>query len=209
MSRKRTRPTASPTLLRDADRPSRGAVVKKLAGNGVTHTPSRQPSPEVERLRELAQVLTEFDLSEIEVGEGKGRLRLRRDREGKAGSPLWPPALMAPMANASSPAIAPSAPLLTSGPSGATSEGTFITSPFVGTFYRSPGPDKPQFVEVGQTIKKGQVVCIIEAMKLMNEIEAEAEGILLEILVDNAQPVEYGQRLFRIGRADKPGRAGS
>jgi acetyl-CoA carboxylase biotin carboxyl carrier protein len=73
-----------------------------------------------------------------------------------------------------------------------------ITSPIVGTFYRSPNPDAPPFVEAGVKIKKGQVLCIIEAMKLMNEIESEADGILVKVLVENGQPVEYGEPLFLI-----------
>jgi acetyl-CoA carboxylase biotin carboxyl carrier protein len=76
--------------------------------------------------------------------------------------------------------------------------GHVITSPFVGTFYRSPAPDQPPFVEVGTSVKKGGVLCIIEAMKLMNEIEAEVAGKVAEVLVQNGQPVEFGQPLFRI-----------
>jgi acetyl-CoA carboxylase biotin carboxyl carrier protein len=74
----------------------------------------------------------------------------------------------------------------------------YVSSPFVGTFYRAPSPEAPVFVEVGQHVKKGQVVCIVEAMKLMNEIEAEVEGTLVACLVENATPVEYGQALFKI-----------
>jgi acetyl-CoA carboxylase biotin carboxyl carrier protein len=73
-----------------------------------------------------------------------------------------------------------------------------VTSPFVGTFYRTPAPDQPAFVDVGTVVKKGQVLCIIEAMKLMNEIEADVAGRVAEILVENGQPVEFGQTLFRI-----------
>jgi acetyl-CoA carboxylase biotin carboxyl carrier protein len=80
-------------------------------------------------------------------------------------------------------------------------KGTLVTSPFVGTFYRSPAPDQPSYAEVGQTVRKGQVICIIEAMKLMNEIESEVEGKVVEILVKNAQPVEFGQALFRVETA--------
>jgi acetyl-CoA carboxylase biotin carboxyl carrier protein len=77
-------------------------------------------------------------------------------------------------------------------------KGTLVTSPFVGTFYRSPAPDQPSYIEVGSVVKKGQVLCIVEAMKLMNEIESEVEGKVTEILVKNAQPVEFGQALFRV-----------
>jgi acetyl-CoA carboxylase biotin carboxyl carrier protein len=79
--------------------------------------------------------------------------------------------------------------------------GVLLTSPFVGTFYRAPAPEAPPFVEVGQNVRKGQVVCIVEAMKLMNEIESEFDGKILEILVKNAEHVEYGQSLFRIEKA--------
>jgi len=79
--------------------------------------------------------------------------------------------------------------------------GHLVTSPFVGTFYRAPSPDSPPFVDVGSTVKKGQVLCIVEAMKLMNEIEAEVEGKIVEIMVLNATPVEFGEKLFRIESA--------
>ena len=78
---------------------------------------------------------------------------------------------------------------------------SYITSPFVGTFYRAPSPDAPSYVDVGQAIKRGQVICIVEAMKLMNEIEAEVDGRVLEVLVHNGEAVEYGEPLFKIGPA--------
>jgi acetyl-CoA carboxylase biotin carboxyl carrier protein len=84
---------------------------------------------------------------------------------------------------------------------GPAESGVLLTSPFVGTFYRAPAPEAPPFVEVGQNVRKGQVVCIVEAMKLMNEIESEFDGKILEILVKNAEHVEYGQSLFRIEKA--------
>jgi acetyl-CoA carboxylase biotin carboxyl carrier protein len=76
--------------------------------------------------------------------------------------------------------------------------GVFVTSPFVGTFYRSPSPDAPPFVDVGSAIKPGQALCIVEAMKLMNEIEAEFAGVVVECLVETGSPVEFGQKLFRV-----------
>ncbi len=94
-------------------------------------------------------------------------------------------------------ALTPGAPAVAA-PAEAT--GTFVSSPFVGTFYRAPSPEAPSFVEVGQSVRKGQVVCIVEAMKLMNEIEAESEGKIEEILVQNGEHVEYGQHLFRLGK---------
>jgi acetyl-CoA carboxylase biotin carboxyl carrier protein len=89
---------------------------------------------------------------------------------------------------------APAAPPVSQAPE----EFHYVTSPMVGTFYRAPNPSSPSFVEIGEEVKKGQTLCIIEAMKLMNEIESDADGVVLEIYVENGKPVEYGQRLFAI-----------
>ena len=108
-----------------------------------------------------------------------------------------PVALAAPVA-APVPAAAPAAPAAKAPEKAPEKPGHLVTSPFVGTFYRAPSPDSPPFVDVGSTVKKGQVLCIVEAMKLMNEIEAEVEGKIAEIYVLNATPVEFGEKLFRI-----------
>ena len=139
-----------------------------------------------ESVRELARIAAEFDLSEVEA-DGSGHVRVRR---GGGGSFDAAPALSGPRPIALTPAPVAAAP----------AEGTFISSPFVGTFYRQPSPEAPVFVDVGQAVRKGQVVCIVEAMKLMNEIEAESEGKIEEILVQNGEHVEYGQHLFRLGK---------
>jgi acetyl-CoA carboxylase biotin carboxyl carrier protein len=145
---------------------------------------------DLERLRELAEIATEFDLAEIEL-DACGGVRVVRRAEVAAApavTPLPPPSpvhLAVPAEKAAKPAEI----------------GTLITSPFVGTFYRSPSPEAPPFIDVGQAVRKGQVVCIVEAMKLMNEIESELDGKVLEILVKNAEHVEYGQPLFRIEKA--------
>jgi acetyl-CoA carboxylase biotin carboxyl carrier protein len=142
------------------------------------------------KLREVAEIATEFDLAEIEI-DACGGLRVVRRAAGAsvaAAAPLPPPpppSLAAPSEKAAKPAEI----------------GTLLTSPFVGTFYRAPAPEAPPFVDVGQNVRKGQVVCIVEAMKLMNEIESELDGKILEILVKNAEHVEYGQPLFRIEKA--------
>jgi len=107
-------------------------------------------------------------------------------------APLVPPPIAAP-----APA-APPAPAAKPAERAVEKPGTVVTSPFVGTFYRAPSPDSPPFVEVGAIVKKGQTLCIVEAMKLMNEIEAEVEGRVAEIFVANATPVEFGEKLFRI-----------
>jgi acetyl-CoA carboxylase biotin carboxyl carrier protein len=110
-----------------------------------------------------------------------------------AAAPVAPVA--APVPAPAAPAAAPAAKPAEKAPE---KPGHVVTSPFVGTFYRAPSPDSPPFVDVGSTVKKGQVLCIVEAMKLMNEIEAEVEGKIAEIFVLNATPVEFGEKLFRI-----------
>jgi acetyl-CoA carboxylase biotin carboxyl carrier protein len=141
-----------------------------------------------ESVRELARIAAEFDLSEVEA-DRSGHVRVRRGGGGSADSG---PALSGPRPITLSAAPVAAAP--------AEAVGTFISSPFVGTFYRAPSPEAPMFVDVGQPVRKGQVVCIVEAMKLMNEIEAESEGKIEEILVQNGEHVEYGQHLFRLGK---------
>jgi acetyl-CoA carboxylase biotin carboxyl carrier protein len=140
-----------------------------------------------ESVKVLARIAAEFDLAEIAV-DRSGLIRIRR--AGVEGAPSA--AASAPRAPVALSAAAP-----VEGPAEA---GTFISSPFVGTFYRSPSPEAPSFVEVGQSVRKGQVVCIVEAMKLMNEIEAESEGKIVEILVKNGEHIEYGQHLFRLAK---------
>ena len=142
-----------------------------------------------ESVRELARIAAEFDLAEVEA-DGSGHVRVRR---GGGGLVEAAPAMSGPRPIAlTSAAAAAAAP--------AEAAGTFISSPFVGTFYRAPSPEAPSFVDVGQPVRKGQVVCIVEAMKLMNEIEAESEGKIEEILVQNGEHVEYGQHLFRLSK---------
>jgi acetyl-CoA carboxylase biotin carboxyl carrier protein len=146
---------------------------------------------DLDRLRELAELATEFDLTEIEVDAYGGVRMLRQAITAPApvAAPLPPPPLVHVPAPVEKAAAKPA------------EVGTLLTSPFVGTFYRAPAPEAPPFVDVGQTVRKGQVVCIVEAMKLMNEIESEFDGKILEILVKNAEHVEYGQPLFRIEKA--------
>jgi len=140
-------------------------------------------------VRALARIATEFDLEEIEVN-GAGHLRVRRAVVREAGA--GPSAAPAPSARP----IALTPPVEAKGEAG-----TFVSSPFVGTFYGAPSPEAPPFVEVGQSVRKGQVVCIVEAMKLMNEIEAESEGRVEAILVKNGEHVEYGQHLIRVSKS--------
>jgi acetyl-CoA carboxylase biotin carboxyl carrier protein len=149
-------------------------------------------SPRLETVRELARIAAEFELEEIEY-EPDGRIRISRRNQAAVAPLVSAPSLPAAPALA----VLPSAPA----PAAADAGALFITSPFVGTFYRSPSPEAASFTEVGQEVRKGQVVCIIEAMKLMNEIESEVDGKVSDVLVKNGEHVEYGQPLFRIAKA--------
>ena len=142
-----------------------------------------------ESVRMLARIAAEFDLAEV-AADRDGHIRVRR---GGGEAVAAAPSALLP-AGARPIALTPPPPV-----EGAAAEaGLFISSPFVGTFYRAPSPEAPMFVEPGGKVRKGQVVCIVEAMKLMNEIEAEADGKIAEILVKNGEHVEYGQKLFRV-----------
>jgi acetyl-CoA carboxylase biotin carboxyl carrier protein len=146
----------------------------------------------------LAELLRRHELSELEVEEGGVRIYIRRGGDAPvvhhAAAPLAHPV----HTPASPTTAAASAPAHASSTDTGDGNVAYVTSPFVGTFYRSPSPDTAPFVDVGTRIKKGQVICIVEAMKLMNEIESEIEGSIVQILVENGQAVEYGEPLFKI-----------
>jgi acetyl-CoA carboxylase biotin carboxyl carrier protein len=154
---------------------------------------------DIEKLRALLDVLTEKDISEFEHEDEQTRVRIVRGPRGviaqyqAAPAPLPMAALAAPNATVA-PAAAPTA-------TEPASDSMDLTSPFVGTFYRAPSPDTPSFVEVGSVVRAGQTLCIVEAMKLMNEIEAECSGTITEIFAQNGKAVEFGQKLFRIKKA--------
>jgi acetyl-CoA carboxylase biotin carboxyl carrier protein len=156
-------------------------------------------------LKEILRILEEQDITEFELEQDGVKLRVCRASPAPAVAPpsLVAPFAIAPTLAAPGQASAPSSPAATGLP--ATSEpvepvvaGTPVKSPIVGTFYRSPDPNSPAFVSVGDRVKVGQVLCIIEAMKLMNEIEAEIEGEVLKVHVENGQPVQYGDPLFTV-----------
>jgi acetyl-CoA carboxylase biotin carboxyl carrier protein len=152
---------------------------------------------DLRKLKKLIDLVQDSGIAELEITEGEEKVKIVR---GGAVSvvPLTGSAPQPPVA-AAAPA-APAAPPPAAAPEGESGqEGHILKAPMVGTFYRSPSPDAKPFVEVGQTIEEGQTVCIIEAMKLMNEIEADATGTVKAVLVENGQPVEYGQPLFLIG----------
>ncbi len=151
--------------------------------------------PDLRYIRELAKVFRQYDLDEIEIENGEQRVLLRRSdiASGTGQVMVRPQVEYAPVGHAA-PAPA-SAPAPAAAP---VSNDTFITSPFVGTFYRSSSPETPSFVEVGSTVQRGQPLCIVEAMKLFNELEAEFPCVIEAVLLENAQPVEYGAKLFRV-----------
>jgi len=161
-------------------------------------------SLDVESLRQIVDILEASEVTRLVWRNGREKLFIRRGPA--AVTHMVQPMMAATQAPAvhlsSSPAQfekpRPSAPARPTATAPEAPKGHLITSPFVGTFYRTPAPDQPSFVEVGTTVRKGQVLCIVEAMKLMNEIESEVAGKVVEILGQNAQPVEFGQPLFRI-----------
>ena len=149
---------------------------------------------DLRKLKKLIDLVQESGIAELEITEGEEKVKIVKG--GGVDIVRAPAAPVAPVSNAGAPAVAAAAPAPAEAP--AAQEGHVVKAPMVGTFYRSPSPDAKSFVEVGQSIKEGQTICIIEAMKLMNEIECDATGVVKAILVENGQPVEYGQPLFII-----------
>ena len=148
-----------------------------------------------EQLHRLLEALGESDIQEFRLEGDDFRLEIRRNLPGQA---VMAPVMAAPVASAPAP-VAPAEPASAPPASTATrSDLLEVTAPMVGTFYRAPAPGEPSFVEVGSRINVGQTVCILEAMKLMNELESEVGGEVVEILVDNGTPVEFGQVLMRV-----------
>jgi len=149
-------------------------------------------------IRKLIKLVEQSDIDSLEVSSWGRRVKIMKNRGGSNGQA--PPAALA----------AHAAPIVRTEPQPAPQESPAagaaapavaarqITAPMVGTFYRKPAPDARPFVEVGDTVRVGQVVCIVEAMKLMNEIQSDADGVVAEVLVEDGQPVEYGQPLFRL-----------
>lgn len=152
---------------------------------------------DLRKLKTLIDLVAESGISELEVTEAEGKVRIV-----KTPPPAPAPVFATPASVVTAPVIAS---VETSAPSTAAptvpeiAAGHVVKSPMVGTFYRSPSPGAKSFIELGQTVKEGETLCIIEAMKLLNEIEADASGEIKQILVDNGQAVEFGQPLFVIG----------
>jgi acetyl-CoA carboxylase biotin carboxyl carrier protein len=148
---------------------------------------------DLRKLKKLIDLVQESGIAELEITEGEEKVKIVKG--GAMSYAVAPVTAAAPLAAA--PTDAAAAASGTAAP--AQPEGHAVKAPMVGTFYRSPSPDAKVFVEVGQSVKAGETICIIEAMKLMNEIEADAAGTIKAILVENGQPVEYGQPLFILG----------
>jgi len=156
---------------------------------------------DLRKLKTLIDLVQNSGISELEISEGEEKIRIAKHLTAApvaatvhlpAAAPAFavPPAPTFATALAPAPAAAPSAPA---------ADGHVMKSPMVGTFYRSGSPGASSFVDIGKSVKKGEPLCIIEAMKLMNEIEADADGVIKAILVENGQPVEFDQPLFVIG----------
>jgi len=150
---------------------------------------------DLRKLKTLIDLVAESDIAELEVTEGESKVRIVKSSASPAGQlVMMQPQAMQPLQAAAAPL-----PAATAAPIDAVPTGHIVKSPMVGTFYRAASPGTPPFVEVGATVKEGDTLCIIEAMKLLNEIDADASGVIQQILVENGQPVEFGQPLFIIG----------
>lgn len=157
---------------------------------------------DLKQLRELMRSLKQFDITELVVEKDGERIKLRRGDHSVAGTQQYLASIAPPMMHSMAPPPANDIGSVTKETALESDPNVvYVTSPFVGTFYRSPSPDAPAFVNVGQQIRSGQVLCIVEAMKLMNEIESEIAGTVLELLVENGKPVEYGDKLFRVRKS--------
>ena len=144
---------------------------------------------DIRKVKKLIELLEESGIDELEIREGEESVRISRHSKTPAQQYYAPAPAATPVAAAAPVAAEAAAPKL---------NGNVARSPMVGTFYRTPAPTSPAFVEIGQSVKKGDILCIVEAMKMMNHIEAETSGVIESILVENGQPVEYDQPLFTI-----------
>ncbi|HUG41984.1 MAG TPA: acetyl-CoA carboxylase biotin carboxyl carrier protein [Longimicrobiales bacterium] len=186
-------------------KPEEGEKARTGRGDAAAATWSGQTPVDLDFVRGLIEAVDRSGIDSLEITRAGTRVKISKTPPAAVGSaPLYapPPGMHLP---APQPAPAGS-PLATGGGGSAPAEEKAagaaglieVKSPMVGTFYRAPAPEAPPYVEVGTRVSKGQTLCILEAMKLMNELESEVEGVVREVLIDNAEPVEYGQVLFRI-----------
>ena len=163
---------------------------------GLARRKTGEAMSKFDDLRQILDIIREHEFSELEVESEGFRLRVRKDGGVNGVSATVPAAVAAAPAAVAMPSAVPSpapAPTLD-----VDMELAVVKSPIVGTFYRSPEPDAPAFVSPGDTVRKGQTLCIIEAMKMMNNIDSEYDGTIVKVYVENGQPVQYGERLFAI-----------
>lgn len=149
---------------------------------------------DLDQLKAIFTALAEHDIDQIEYEDSDARLIVTRRSGPSSASVFAAPAVVAGGHSIAPPTASPATASAATVDDGS----VYVESPFVGTFYRAPSPEADAFTDVGKRIKKGQTLCIVEAMKLMNEIESELDGEVLEVLVENGKPVEYGDRLFRV-----------
>lgn len=162
----------------------------------LLHTYIGANDMDIRKVKKLIELLEESNISEIEIQEGEESVRISRHPNGVTWQPQPMPQYpqQSPFQQVPSASAAPAAPE----PQGVSYNGEAVHSPMVGTFYRSPAPGAKSFVEVGDTVKKGDTVCIVEAMKMMNQIEADRDGVVEAILVEDGEPVEYDQPMIVI-----------
>ena len=155
---------------------------------------------DIRKIKKLIELLEESGISELEIKEGEESVRISRNgpHASMAAANMMPAMMMPPPSQFATAAPPPAAASESAASAEKEISGHVVKSPMVGTFYRAPSPGAKAFVEVGQTVSEGETLCIIEAMKLLNQIEADKSGTIKAILVDNAQPVEYGEPLFVI-----------
>ena len=155
---------------------------------------------DLRKLKKLIDLVQESDIAELEVTEGEEKVRIAKHSNVQMTHHAMPNYMIgAPAAPMTAPTVVPTSAPAVEGAASTIPDGHLLKSPMVGTFYRSNAPGAPAFVEIGTVVKKGQPICIIEAMKLMNEIEADADGVVKAILVENGDPVEFGEPMFILG----------
>ncbi|MDP2575478.1 acetyl-CoA carboxylase biotin carboxyl carrier protein [Vibrio penaeicida] len=151
---------------------------------------------DIRKIKKLIELVEESGIAELEISEGEESVRISRSGPAPIAAPIQYAA--APVAPAAAPVAAPATPAAAEAPAEAVPAGHQVLSPMVGTFYRSPSPESKSFIEIGQSVKAGETLCIVEAMKMMNQIEADKSGVVTAILVEDGQPVEFDQPLVII-----------
>lgn len=170
-------------------------ATKKITPKKTSTAEPKQSDMKTSEIRDLIDFIAHSGLNEVDIETQELKLRVKREPDQKVLKSSAP-VMTAPVAIQTAPQVVSTAPTKTEKPAAAASNTIEIKSPMIGTFYRTANPDSPPFVSVGDKITKGQTVCIIEAMKLFNEIEAEVSGTLVKVMIENATPVEYDQVLF-------------